>query len=106
MQDISISRNNEGWGIPIPWDNPQVTYVWFDALLNYLTVVGFGGNWKKFEKYWPAEVHFIGKDITRFHCALFPAMCLAYNEGCRKVLVSPIKLPKRVFAHGFVYQIW
>ena len=104
LQDISISRKNEGWGIPIPWDNEQVTYVWFDALLNYLTVVGFGTNPKKFAKWWPAEIHFIGKDITRFHCALFPAMCLAYNEGCVKVGAAPIQLPQRVFAHGFVNQ--
>lgn len=104
LQDVSISRRNEGWGIPIPWDEQQVTYVWFDALLNYLTVVGYGSNWKKFDKYWPASIHFIGKDITRFHCALFPAMCLAYNEGCVKVGAPPIQLPQRVFAHGFVTQ--
>lgn len=105
LTDISISRSNEGWGIPIPWDNTQATYVWFDALLNYLTVIGFGGDWDKFQKYWPAEVHFIGKDITRFHCALFPAMCLAYNEGCDKLGEPQYKLkalPKRIFAHGFV----
>lgn len=104
LQDISISRKNEGWGIPIPWDDTQVTYVWFDALLNYLTVIGFGSDWKTFKKYWPAEIHFIGKDITRFHCALFPAMCIAYNEGCDKVGALTIQLPKRVFAHGFVNQ--
>lgn len=107
LEDISISRRNEGWGIPIPWDNSQVTYVWFDALLNYLTVIGFGSDWEKFYKYWPAEVHFIGKDITRFHCALFPAMCMAYNEGCDKLGVEPHPLkafPQQVFAHGFVYE--
>lgn len=110
LSDISISRRNEGWGIPIPWDESQVTYVWFDALLNYLTVIGFGSDWEKFNKYWPAEVHFIGKDITRFHCALFPAMCMAYNEGCDKQgkkYPHPERLkayPQRVFAHGFVYH--
>jgi methionyl-tRNA synthetase len=102
LEDISISRKNTGWGIPIPWDATQVTYVWFDALLNYLTVIGFGTDWNKFEKYWPAEVHFIGKDITRFHCALFPAMCMAYNEGSEEHRLKAY--PKRVFAHGFVYQ--
>lgn len=103
LHDISISRRNEGWGIPIPWDSSQVTYVWFDALLNYLTGIGFGTDWEKFNKYWPAEVHFIGKDITRFHCALFPAMCMAYNEGC----ADEVRLkayPQRVFAHGFIHQ--
>jgi methionyl-tRNA synthetase len=107
LTDISISRRNEGWGIPIPWDDTQATYVWFDALLNYLTVIGFGNDWEKFQKYWPAEVHFIGKDITRFHCALFPAMCMAYNEGCDKLGEPQYKLnafPQRVFAHGFVNQ--
>lgn len=104
LRDISISRKNEGWGIPIPWDATQVTYVWFDALLNYLTGIGFGTDQQKFEKFWPAEVHFIGKDITRFHCALFPAMCMAYNEGCKISGESEIKLPTKVFAHGFVYQ--
>jgi methionyl-tRNA synthetase len=107
LEDISISRRNEGWGIPIPWDESQVTYVWFDALLNYLTGIGFGSDWEKFEKYWPAEVHFIGKDITRFHCALFPAMCMAYNEGCERLGDKDHLLkafPHRVFAHGFIYE--
>lgn len=102
LQDISISRKNEGWGIPIPWDESQVTYVWFDALLNYLTGIGFGTDWEKFEKFWPAEVHFIGKDITRFHCALFPAMLEAYNRG--EVDHKLKAFPVRVFAHGFIYQ--
>lgn len=106
LQDISISRRNEGWGIPIPWDESQVTYVWFDALLNYLTAIGFGTDWEKFEKFWPAEVHFVGKDITRFHAALFPAMLEAYNRGC-KILHEENRLkafPVRVFSHGFIYQ--
>lgn len=105
LEDISISRKNEGWGIPIPWDEAQVTYVWFDALLNYLTVIGFGSDWEKFNKYWPAEVHFIGKDITRFHCGLFPAMIMAYNEGCKKLGIEDKRIkafPQTVFAHGFI----
>lgn len=96
LEDISISRKNEGWGIPIPWDDSQVVYVWFDALLNYLTVVGFGTDSHQFNQCYPADVHFIGKDITRFHAVLFPAMCLAYGNG--------LKLPKRIFSHGFVYE--
>ena len=108
LDDISISRHNEGWGIPIPWDETQVTYVWFDALLNYLTVIGFGSDWEKFDKHWPPEVHVVGKDIARFHCAMFPAMLMAYNEGC-KLLPGPSHelqpvFPERVFAHGFVYE--
>jgi len=108
LQDISISRKNQGWGIPIPWDNDQVIYVWFDALLNYLTGVGFGTDWEKFDKWWTAHpseasiVHFVGKDITRFHCVLFPAMIEAYNRSpsARK----KICFPQSVFAHGFIYQ--
>jgi methionyl-tRNA synthetase len=113
LQDISISRKNtfkesEGWGIPIPWDESQITYVWFDALLNYLTGIGFGTDWEKFAKYWPAEVHFIGKDITRFHGALFPAMIEAYNRGV-DIKSWPAGLPKvynpqRIVAHGFVNE--
>jgi methionyl-tRNA synthetase len=99
LPDISISRKNIGWGIPIPWDNSQVIHVWFDALLSYLTGVGFGTNPNKFQRIWPAEVHFIGKDITKFHCILFPAMIMAYNK-----VRSPIALPKKVFSHGFIYQ--
>jgi methionyl-tRNA synthetase len=108
LQDISISRRNQGWGIPIPWDESQVIYVWFDALLNYLTGIGFGTDWDKFDKWWTADavsasiVHFVGKDITRFHCALFPAMIKAYNDSpsARK----KICYPQEVFAHGFIYQ--
>ena len=98
LDDISISRKNEGWGIPIPWDEGQVAYVWFDALLNYLTGIGFPDP--KFQKYWPAAVHVIGKDITRFHCALWPAMLHAYNKTA-KIRLAP---PEKVFAHGFIYQ--
>lgn len=109
LQDISISRKNQGWGIPIPWDESQVIYVWFDALLNYLTGIGFGTDWDKFDKWWSADpvsassiVHFVGKDITRFHCSLFPAMIKAYNDSpsARK----KICYPQEVFAHGFIYQ--
>jgi methionyl-tRNA synthetase len=100
LQDISISRKNLGWGIPIPWDNTQVIYVWFDALLNYLTGIGFGTDTDKFKKWYPADVHFIGKDITRFHCALFPAMIMAFNEGSNENL----PMPKKVFAHGFLHE--
>jgi methionyl-tRNA synthetase len=103
LEDISISRSREtmkGWGIPIPWDNSQVVYVWFDALLNYLTGAGFGTDDVKFANWWPASVHVIGKDITRFHCALWLAMIAAYNKKATK----KIAYPEQVFAHGFIYQ--
>jgi len=98
--DISISRRNEGWGIPVPWDHSQVIYVWFDALLNYLTGVGMDKEGPDMT-WWPADVHFIGKDITKFHCALWPAMIIAYNEG-HEGSYYELELPKKVFAHGFI----
>ena len=96
MEDISISRQSQEWGIPVPIDESQVLYVWFDALLNYLSVIGFGdeGNPednKKFEKNWPADLQIVGKDIIKFHCALWPAMLMS----------AGLDLPKKVYAHGF-----
>lgn len=104
LQDISISRKNQGWGIPIPWDEKQVIYVWFDALLNYLTQAGFGTDWEKFDKFWQQSniTHIIGKDITRFHCIILPAMILAYNAS--PLAKVKINFPHKVFAHGFIYQ--
>jgi methionyl-tRNA synthetase len=100
LEDISISRVNQNWGILCPFDEGQAIYVWFDALLNYLTGVGFGTDEEKFDKWWPANVHVIGKDITRFHCALWLAMIAAYNKKADK----KIPFPEKVFAHGFIYQ--
>jgi methionyl-tRNA synthetase len=102
LEDISISRMNKGWGIPIPWDREQVIYVWFDALLNYLTGVGFGTDHEMFQKWWPADCHLIGKDITRFHCILFPAMILAYNAAFDDG--TELAMPKKVYSHGFLYE--
>lgn len=93
LLDVNISRSGESWGIPIPFDPSFTIYVWFDALLNYVTAIGHGTDEERFQQWWPADVHFIGKDITRFHCALWPAMCFA----------AGIKPPRRVFGHGFVY---
>jgi methionyl-tRNA synthetase len=93
LEDVSISRRHFTWGIDVPWDAEHKIYVWFDALLNYVTGVGYGTDEALFRRWWPADVHFIGKDITRFHCALWPAML--WSAG--------VELPRRVFAHGFVY---
>jgi methionyl-tRNA synthetase len=93
LRDINISRTGEEWGIRIPFDPEFTIYVWFDALLTYITGIGYGDDESTFRKYWPADVHFIGKDITRFHCAIWPAMLWAAGE----------EAPRKVFGHGFVY---
>ena len=67
LEDISVSRAGQAWGIPLPFDPTSVVYVWFDALINYASAVGFGTDEALFEKWWPADLHVIGKDITRFH---------------------------------------
>jgi methionyl-tRNA synthetase len=90
LQDISISRQRLPWGIPFPGDEQQTVYVWFDALINYLSATGFPNE--GYEKLWPADLHVIGKGITRFHCIIWPAMLLA----------ADLPLPKSVFGHGFI----
>ncbi len=92
LQDISISRSTTKWGIPIPWDPDHVSYVWFDALINYLTGIGFLTDDDLFNKFWPCDAHVIGKDITRFHSVLWPAMLMSCD----------IEIPKQVVVHGFV----
>ena len=94
--DVSFSRPKDKlpWGIPVPGDDSQVIYVWSDALVNYLTGIGYGTDEVEFGKWWPADVHVIGKDILRFHAGLWPAMLLA----------AELPLPKVVFVHGFVTQ--
>jgi len=95
LQDISVSRASFPWGIPFPNDSTHVVYVWFDALINYLTAVGFGQKVKEeeFKKWWPADLHVIGKDITRFHCVIWPAMLMS----------AEMEIPNTVFGHGFVF---
>ncbi|QWT17454.1 methionine--tRNA ligase [Collinsella sp. zg1085] len=96
LNDLSVSRNTFDWGIPVPFDPEHVTYVWFDALLNYMTAVGYGGTNAEDDAVlahrWPAQVHLVGKDIIRFHCVIWPAMLMAIGA----------KLPEQVFAHGFL----
>ena len=77
LRDVNITRFGQDWGIRVPFDEEYTIYVWFDALLNYITAIGYGQDEELFRKWWPADIHFIGKDITRFHCALWPAMCFA-----------------------------
>jgi methionyl-tRNA synthetase len=91
LEDIAISRPNVKWGIPLPWDKDQTTYVWVEALFNYCSGVGYGSDPEQFNKYWPADLHIVGKDIIKFHCVIWPALLLAVSE----------QIPKKVFAHGF-----
>ncbi|MFN3651464.1 MAG: methionine--tRNA ligase [Armatimonadota bacterium] len=92
LRDVCISRGATGWGIPVPGDPSQVVYVWFDALINYITLIGYPDDRETFEKWWPADLHLVGKDIyVRFHCTLWPAMLMA----------AGLPLPRSVFGHGF-----
>ena len=96
LRDFSVSRivrpGTTHWGVPVPGDEQQVLYVWFDALTNYLTAAGFPDDQQQFERYWPASAHVIGKDITRFHCLYWPAMLLS----------AGLPLPEQVAVHGFI----
>jgi len=96
LRDLSISRSTFSWGIPVPDDAGHVVYVWLDALANYITAIGFGsshaGAQAAFKKYWPADVHMIGKEIVRFHCVYWPAFLLA----------AGLELPKSIVAHGWL----
>ncbi len=91
LSDLSISRSSFDWGIPIPWDEKHILYVWFDALLNYATAAGYGQDDENFTRRWPA-VHIVGKDILRFHAVIWPAMLMA----------AGVEVPKHVFAHGWL----
>ena len=94
LEDVSFSRPKEKlfWGIPVPGDDSQVIYVWADALTNYISAIGYGRDEKEFEKWWPAEVQVLGKDVLRFHAAIWPAMLLS----------AKLPLPKQLFVHGFI----
>ena len=92
LQDFSISRTTFDWGIPLPWDETHVAYVWFDALTNYVTAAGYPDDTARFARLWPANIHSIGKDILRFHAVYWPAMLMA----------AGIELPLQVWAHGYL----
>ena len=85
LRDLSISRTSFNWGIPVPGDEKHVIYVWMDALANYITALGYGSeDPANFEKYWPADVHLIGKEISRFHCVYWPAFLMAAGVAAAK----------------------
>ncbi|MBI4126691.1 MAG: methionine--tRNA ligase [Deltaproteobacteria bacterium] len=92
LQDVSVSRGEGTWGIPLPNDPTHVVYVWFDALINYMTAIGYSWNETPFKRWWPANLHVIGKDITRFHGVIWPAMLMS----------AGLPLPQTVFGHGFI----
>jgi methionyl-tRNA synthetase len=92
LEDISVSRAGQSWGVPLPFDPQSVVYVWFDALINYISAVGYGADHATFERRWPADLHVIGKDITRFHTVIWPAMLMS----------AGLDLPRQVFGHGFM----
>lgn len=92
LDDLSVTRQRLKWGVPVPFDPDHVIYVWIDALICYLTGVGIGDKPEDFDRYWPARVHFIGRDIARFHTIIWPAVLMALD----------FPLPEQVFAHGWI----
>ncbi|MGN0958050.1 MAG: methionine--tRNA ligase [Selenomonas bovis] len=92
LDDLCISRTSFNWGIPVPIDPKHVIYVWFDALTNYLTPIGYLDDPEKFHKYWPADLHLVGKEIVRFHTIIWPCILMALD----------LPLPKKVYGHGWL----
>ena len=92
LEDLCITRTTFDWGIPVPFDPKHVVYVWFDALLNYFTAIGYGTDEEKFKKFWPANIHLVGKEFVRFHSIIWPIMLMAMGE----------ELPKQVYGHGWL----
>lgn len=93
LEDLCVSRTSFSWGVPVDFDPKHVVYVWIDALSNYITALGYGNNhYDDFDKYWPADVQFVGKEITRFHTIIWPAMLMALD----------LPLPHKVYGHGWL----
>jgi methionyl-tRNA synthetase len=92
LKDISITRTSTSWGVQVPWDPKHVFYVWYDALVNYLTAIDYGRDFQTFEAWWAASHHLIAKDIIRFHAVWWPAMCMA----------AGIQPPRKIFVHGWL----
>lgn len=91
LEDIAISRQNVRWALPLPWDKNQTIYVWLDELFNYCSAIGYGVDQENFKKWWPADIHLMGKDIIKFHGVIWPALLMAIDE----------QIPRKIFAHGF-----
>ncbi len=91
LRDLSISRSSLSWGIPFPTDPKHILYVWFDALSNYITALDYGSDRKRYKRYWPADIHLVGKDILRFHAIYWPAYLMSAGEP----------LPRQIVAHGW-----
>lgn len=92
LEDISISRSSVSWGISLPFDPEHIVYVWIEALMNYMTALGYETDSEQYRTFWPADIHMMGKDITRFHALIWPAMLMAVD----------LPLPKQIIAHGFL----
>lgn len=92
LEDLCVSRTTFSWGVPVPFNDRHVVYVWFDALINYLSAIGYLDNEEMFSRYWPADVHLMAKDILRFHAIIWPIMLMAMD----------LPLPEKVFAHGWI----
>ena len=92
LEDLCITRTTFDWGIKVPFDDKHVVYVWFDALLNYFTGAGYSSDEEKFKKFWPADIHLVGKEIVRFHTIIWPIMLMAMGA----------ELPKQVYGHGWL----
>lgn len=91
LEDFSVSRQSVKWGVPLPWDSTQVCYVWVEALQNYISDVSYSQNDEEFQKWWPADLHLMAKEIIKFHAIFWPAMLMS----------AEVALPKKIFAHGF-----
>ena len=92
LEDLCVSRTSFDWGIKVPWDTKHVVYVWFDALVSYVTAAGYLDDPEKFKKFWPADLHLVGKEIVRFHSIIWPIMLMSCG----------LPLPKKVFGHGWL----
>ncbi|MFP4022039.1 MAG: methionine--tRNA ligase, partial [Halanaerobium sp.] len=92
LDDLSVSRTTFDWGVPVPIDEDHVIYVWIDALSNYITAAGYETDQENFERYWPADLHLVGKDILRFHTVIWPTILMALD----------LELPEQVFGHGWL----
>ena len=91
LKDLSVSRTSFDWGIPVPGDEKHVIYVWMDALANYITALGYGSDDadSRFRKFWPADLHLVGKEIIRFHCVYWPAFLMAAGIAAAAIGVAP-----------------